>query len=363
MKKNYPYAVFLFLSTFTRGLVEIFSLVLLYKKGFSQNEIFFFLFLLYTIGILVNYLSLKLPYKLILVISSILYGTSFLYLSTMKTDLSSLIILALLLSCSTYSYHSIRHLLSLITVKKSHIPTTHIITTMYVGIILSSIVGIYFINKLPFLITSLIIFALSFLSLIPIFKLKQPEVLEKPQDCLKKVKLSKPKIIFNVLEQFKVLFLEIQPLFLYLYVEKSISYVGIFNVILNVASLIVVYFLSKKIKTSHFKYICFLLGITFILKLNIKNNIFLFGIAFFEGIFVKIYETFSLNNLYNLEDNQIIPYLITEEFIFFLTKSIVLLVVCLCHLNIYVLMYTAIIGIMISGFFLPIQKNSTQVQK
>jgi len=351
MKKNYPYKIFLFLSTLTRGLVEIFSLVLLYKKGFSQNEIFLFLFLNYTIGIFVNYISLKLPYKITLMISSLFFGTSFLYLSTMQTTIESLIILALLLSISTYSYHSIRHLISLVNVKEKTISTNHIITTMYISIILSSIIGIYLIDKLPFEITSIIIFILSFLSLLPILKLEPniPVISNKKN----KVHLKRKKIIFNILEQFKVMFLEIQPLFLYLYVEQSVSYVGIFNIILNLASLIVVCFIAKKIKTPYFKYICLTLGIIFILKLNIKSRIFLFGIAFFEGIYVKIYENFSLSNLYDLEEFEVIPYLLKEESIFFITKSLFLLIVCLFHLNIHILMYTAIFCIMISGFFLP----------
>ena len=36
MKKSNSYHLFLFLTTFTRGIVESFSLVLLYKKGFGR---------------------------------------------------------------------------------------------------------------------------------------------------------------------------------------------------------------------------------------------------------------------------------------------------------------------------------------
>ena len=46
MKKSHTYHLFLLLSTFTRGLVETFSLVLLYKKGFIIEEILLFLLFL-----------------------------------------------------------------------------------------------------------------------------------------------------------------------------------------------------------------------------------------------------------------------------------------------------------------------------
>jgi len=64
MNKNKIYHIFLFLSTFTRSLVEVFSLVLLYKKGYSTNELFYFLILMYTTGILINYLIIKYFIKL-----------------------------------------------------------------------------------------------------------------------------------------------------------------------------------------------------------------------------------------------------------------------------------------------------------
>ena len=72
MNKNNNYHLFLFLTTFTRGLVETFSLVLLYKKGFMVKEILIFLLITYLVGIVANYVSLKIKYKTVLIISSIL---------------------------------------------------------------------------------------------------------------------------------------------------------------------------------------------------------------------------------------------------------------------------------------------------
>lgn len=351
MKKSKVYHIFLFLSTFTRGLVEVFSLVLLYKKVFSISNIFFFLFLMYTVGIFVNYISLKLSYKVILVLSSLLYGISFIYLSLMNINIYSLIILAIMLACGNYSYHAIRHLLALELLEDREHSTNGIVMITYLGVIVASIVGIYLIDKLSFVVTSVIIFILSFLSLMPILKLKIDVSRERVQS-LREVKIEKDKIIFSILEQFKVIFLEIQPLFLYIYVEQSIYYVGIFNVIANLASLIVVYFLARRVGKKYFKYVCLLLGIVFILKLNIKSGIILLGLAFLEGVFVKMYENVSLGNLYAIGNNHIREYLIVEELIFFISKSIIMLIVCLTNLNIYLVMYLGIIGMIASGLFI-----------
>ncbi len=351
MKKDRIYHIFLFLSTFTRGLVEVFSLVLLYKKGFSVDNIFLFLFLMYTVGILVNYISLKISYKKVLVSASLLYGISFLYLSFMKTNISSLLILAIMLSSSNYSYHTIRHLLALELVADGEHATRNIIVAMYLGIIFSSLVGIYLLNKLPLTITSIIIFLFSFFSILPILKLKDQTKPFKKEKLLK-LHLDRDKVFFSILEQFKVIFLETQPLFLYLYIEQSIFYVGIFHVIAHIASLIVVYFLAQKVKKRYFKYICLLLGTIFILKLNLESGTILLGLAFLEGIFVKLYENISLGNLYAVGKNSIREYLMIEELIFFLTKSIILGIVCLFNISIHVILYICIIGMVLSGFFI-----------
>lgn len=348
MNNQKKYNIFLFLSTFTRSLVEIFSLVLLYKKGYSINNLIFFLFLMYTLGILINYLSLKIYYKITLIISSITYSLSYIYLSYINNSLISLSILALLLSIGNYSYHAIRHYLALTMLDTKKRKTNKLITITYSGVIIASIIGMYLIDKLPFLITSILIFILSFISILPILKEKTLTI--EQTSTITKVTIPKNKIIFNILEQFKVIFLELQPLFLYIYIDSSIYYVGIFNIITNIASLIVVNYLSKKINNKYFKYYCLILGLIFILKLNIKSGIYLLLIAFFEGLFIKIYENISLKTLYTYNEKNITNYLIKEEIIFFTTKSIILLIYLIIKLNIYTIMYINIIGIILSGF-------------
>lgn len=351
MKKARIYHVFLFLSTFVRGLVEVFSLVLLYKKGFSVAEIFLFLFLIYGIGILVNYISLRISYKRVLIGASMLYGVSFLYLSFMGNDMGSLFLLAVLFSSSNYSYHTIRHLLALTLVDDGEHATRGIIMVMYLGTILSSLVGMYLLDRVSLVVTSIIIFVGSLLAVMPVVKLEDKFPSFK-QDNFLKLHIGRDKILFSIFEQFKVIFLEVQPLFLYLYIEQSIFYVGVFHVIVHLASLIVVYFLANRVRKRYFRYVCLLLGIVFGLKLNMKSGVILFGLAFLEGIFVKLYENVSLENLYAVGENSVREYLMVEEFIFFFTKCVVMGVVCLFDISIYIVLYCCIVGMAISGFFI-----------
>ena len=214
---------------------------------------------------------------------------------------------------------------------------------------ISNVIGIFLIEKLPILVTGIVILVLSFISVVPVLKLKN---IKKEKINLSKVSIPRDKVFFNILEQFKVILLELQPLYLYIYVKKSISYVGTFNILINLASLIVMLFISKRVTNKYFRYINILLGIVLIFKFNIDNSIILLLIALLEGIGIKLYEKFSLNNLYDVKRSNINSYLIVEEFIFFITKSVLMVVFILLVRDLKLILYICILGIVISGFYI-----------
>ena len=49
-----------------------------------------------------------------------------------------------------------------------------------------------------------------------------------------------------MLEQAKVINLSLQPLFLYLFIDDKVTYVGIFNVIMGLSACIFIYFFCEK---------------------------------------------------------------------------------------------------------------------
>ena len=63
------YNTFLFLSNLTRNLIEVYSVIILYNKGYTISNILFFLLIVYFIAITSNYISLKINYKISLIIS------------------------------------------------------------------------------------------------------------------------------------------------------------------------------------------------------------------------------------------------------------------------------------------------------
>lgn len=354
-KQSTNYYLFLFFSSFSRNLIEVYSLVILYKKGYSLNNILIFLLITYLTGIASCHISLIIKPKLTLILSNIFYGISFLYLSKMANTLYSLLIFAILFSLSNYSYHIIRHYYALHMLENKKSPRI-IVMIIYISSTISSLLGSILLDKVSPFFTSTIVLMLSSISCIPIFKYKIESTLTYNLHQNKKVNISIDKIIFSILEQFKVIFLEIQPLFLYLYIKKSYLYIGIFNIIMSISSLLVVFYLSKKINNNKMKYITSLLGIILLLKINQNSKIYLLLIAIFEGILIKLYETYSIKNLYDIEENNIKNYLKKEENIFLITKSCIIIIWIITRVSLKTILSIHIIGIILSGFFLKKKK-------
>ena len=81
MKNIKSYNIYMFISTFTRNIIDIYSVVLLYQKGFSINNIIGIYAITYFIGSLISTLSIKIGnrvgFKYILTFSSIITSISF----------------------------------------------------------------------------------------------------------------------------------------------------------------------------------------------------------------------------------------------------------------------------------------------
>ena len=353
MKNSTKYNIFLTFSNLFRNLVEVFNIVLLYKLGFNIKEILLYYLIFFLFGILVNitviYLTNYIKPKYILMLSNILFCLSYYYLSNIHSNITNLIIFSILSSLSSYTYHIIRHYYAFKYTNSSNSEIGNILIFSYLGIILSSYIGPYIIDKYSIFIVIIIMFILSIFSLIPIIYFKEKIDKEK----IMNIKINNTRKIFFIFEQSKVLFLIIQPLYLYLYISDKLKFIGIFNIINCIASVLVVYYIVRKIKINkYFKYINILLIIILILKLNIINKTIILVLAFFEGLFIKIYEIVSMKNLYQLKITNIKSYLLKVEIIFCLTRGILMLIFYLFIGNIKTILYILLLIILLSSFII-----------
>ena len=322
--------------------------------GYNVKDILLFYVILYGFGIIVNIISIYLgkviKQKNILIISSLIYGYAFYYLYSMDINLTNLVIYSILLSIGSYTYHSMRHYFALRVLpcdNKKEIGS--ILICSYIAIIISSYLGGYITSNLGMEFTLGIVIVVSLISVIPIFKLNIKGNNEKIVFDYHGIK--KTKIVFFIFEQFKVIFLSIQPLFIYIYAKSSMEYIGVFNALLGVSSVIFVYFISRKVNLKKFFFFGNLLFcLVLIFKININSSLILLVIAFFEGLLTKMYEIVSCTNIYSKDYRDINSYLILVEFIFCLVRSLICLIFYLFISDIKLMLYICVMGIFISGF-------------
>lgn len=346
------YNIFILLSTIARNIVEVFSSVLLYKMGYSLKEILLFFSILYFIGAitstLIIYLTRVINAKYILIFSSFVFSGSFYFMSIMEKSMSNLIIFSIIYGIGSYSYHSLRHYFAIKSMdkdKKKDIGSILIFSN--IGLIIAPILVSYVTKKLSIVILAIIVIVLSILAIIPLFKLD----IKDDNTEIKFERISKNKILFFVLEQAKVINLSLQPLYLYLFINSKIEYVGIFNAIMGISACIFIYFFVRKIDDNkYFKYLNILFCLLLLLKLNIKSKYLILIIGFFEGLGIKMFDVVSAENIYNIDKNTNVKgYLIIVEIIFCLVRSIFCLIGYFIN-DIKIILYLSIILIFIVGF-------------
>lgn len=337
MKNIKSYNIYMFVSTLTRNIIDIYSVVLLYQKGISIHNIIGIYAIAYFIGSYISTLSIKMGnnigFKYVLIFSSVITGASF-YIINKSTNPY---LISIFLSLSIFTYHPIKHYygINLLT-QKNQIGNTIILT--YVATILSS----YFTIKEVKIIYLVII---SLLSIIPSLFIKK----EPSQKITYPKRIPKSTLNFFILDQTKIVFLLLQPLYLYI-LSNKISYVGIFNIVITISSIIYIYkFANKKDIEKYYKYINIIFTIILLLKLNIDNKFLLLIVAFFEGIGVKTNELISAMNLYRNKSCKT-GYIIVSEIIFCLVRGLILSIIYIFKLDLTLSLYLLLIGILFLSF-------------
>lgn len=345
MKNIKFYNIYMFISTFTRNIIDLYSVVYLYKLYPSIKTIIGIYSLIYFLGIFISYLSIKLGnkvgYKYILIFSSIITSITFVVLNNAK--IINTYIVSILLSLSIFTYHPLKHYYGITLLNKKEKLGISLIL-----IYLASFFSSYFVIKD---IKPIILIIITIIGIIPTLLIEKniPKKIEYPKNILPS------KIQFFIFDQFRILFLLLEPLYLYI-ISKTISYVGVFNIIITISSIIYLYLITNNKNINIKKYYCYLnilFVIFLLLKLNITNKIILLIIAFFEGIGIKTNELISTMNLYkikNLKLSEKEGYLIISEIIFCSTRAIILFIFYLFNVNLVIMMYILLIGVFILSF-------------
>lgn len=354
MEDGKKYNLFIFISSFARNLVEIFSGVLLYKMGYSIKDIMLFFGVVYFFSIFINVIVIKLDRvissKSILIFSSLMFSISYYFFSKMSNSLSNLIIFGGLYSLASFSYHPIRHIYGIEASKGESRKIGNIVIFTYIGSMLSGIFGGIIFSKFNLVWGAVFIFIISFMGIFCLRGFKESKCKSSRDKRVRDIGFN--RILFFILEQFKVAFFLMVPLYLYLNVDDNIMYIGYVNVLTVLSAIIFVYFFVKRDIMKLFPYFNILFVLVLLLKLNISSKVMVLAVSFLEGFFLKMYEVCSTKNMYMVRNNDIYSYLTVVEIIFSISRTFIFMLGFIMAISLKGFLYISLVNIFISGFLL-----------
>lgn len=354
------YNIFIFITSFAKLLVEIFIPLILYNMSFTIKEIILFLILKYSFCLLfipVGYfIGKKYSVSTLMILSSIIFSITYIYLSQINKNLTSLIILSILYSSYLMFYWLGRHMygLSIIEDKKTtdNVSLYNIFTIL--GGLFSPFIGSYIIEKTSTLTLSTIVLVLMIISIIPLTKIKKLKL--NPNTQIKHIVKSFPKTnyIFNTLDQLRYILYTVLPLWIYINIKSKYSYIGILNIITGLGSIIYIYLLSKKMDKNKKDYLSLsllIMGIIYFLKITITSNLAYLIITLFEGITKSSLDTITLRNTYVYQKNYCITsYIIFTEIINNIARTLFLIIFYIFNVPLKTMLLICILGIFLNVF-------------
>lgn len=354
------YNIFIFITSFAKLLVEIFIPLILYNMSFTIKEIILFLILKYSFCLLfipVGYfIGKKYSVSTLMILSSIIFSITYIYLSQINKNITSLIILSILYSSYLMFYWLGRHTygLSIIEDKKTtdNVSLYNIFTIL--GGLFSPFIGSYIIEKTSTLTLSTIVLVLMIISIIPLTKIKKIKL--NPNTQIKHIIKSFPKTnyIFNTLDQLRYILYTVLPLWIYINIKSKYSYIGILNIITGLGSIIYIYLLSKKMDKNKKDYLSLsllIMGIIYFLKITITSNLAYLIITLFEGITKSSLDTITLRNTYVYQKNYCITsYIIFTEIINNIARTLFLIIFYIFNVPLKTMLLICILGIFLNVF-------------
>lgn len=354
------YNIFVFITTFAKLLIEVFIHLILYNMNFTIKEIILFLIIkhaLCTIFLPITKLVIKkTSTTFLMIISSILFTLSYIYLNFLTKNILKLLIFTTLLSMYLTFYWVGRHTYALSIIEDKKATDNVSIYTIFtiLGGLFSTYIGSILIEKTSYLILSIIVLFLMLISIIPLTKIKTKKETNEIKLITIITSFPKRNYIFTFLDQLRFILVTIFPLYIYLNINKSYKYIGVINIVSGLGSIIYIYILKKlmdKNKSDYLSSSLLYLAITYTLKLLTNNNIIFLIIVFFEGIYRSVVDLITLRNTYAYSKNYTrLNYTIFTEGINNIGRVILLTLFYITNISLTKIILICILGILINIF-------------
>ena len=358
MNNSKKFNIFVFMSMFAKCMIEIFIPIILYNKGYSLKEVFIYMAIQYALTVLVTYfipkMNSKFKYKGLIIINTVFFIITYIFIFYMNTTIYNLFFLALFYTLHTSIYWILRHIyiIGLYPINNLSNNVGNILIVTELSILLSSFIGALILDNYSKII--LIIIATILLLISNYFLLKIDIKQKESKINLNIIKeIPKRNIMFFILEQFKVIALFIFPLYFTIYLKVNYSFIGIFNVLISISSIIFIFAFSRLInkkKKSYMFITALIYSILWLLKINIKIKIAILIIALLEGIISKLYQTSVTRFLYALgKKYDTLDYVTAVEILFNIVRFIIVLISILFINNLKILLYICTFGLFLTG--------------
>lgn len=354
------YNIFITITTFAKLMIEVFIPLLLYNIGFQLNEILIFylvqFFTVFLFNIPATYIGQKITFKKLMIISSILFSITYIYINYITKNIIKLIILSILNGLYLSTYWIGRHIYGISIIKEKE-TTDNVSKYMIFGIIGSlpaSYIGAYILEKYGYISLSIIILILSFISLFPLFKIEINQKINKIK--IKQIIKNFPKQNYTFLffDQLKFFTILLFPLYIYINIKSELKYIALTNVIIGISSILYILYLAKKMDENKKDYLKLMLLATFIIlliKLNINSSNIILFIIFIEGISKSALDTIILRNTYSYKTNyDNISYILFVEQLYSLFRFIITTIYLILGVKLKTILYIGTFSLLINTF-------------
>lgn len=352
--------LYVFLSTFSRNLIEVFIPIILYKFGFTLSEVIFYYLLVNLFLIILTYPSIIFTKKFSNRSLSIIGIFSFVIVQILLTDINKsiyyLIILSFFYSLYRIGYWLARRFYTLKVMPKDNVSKTYSFISIVnqVALIIASYIGSLLLDFMSIEILTGISIVLFLISLIPLYTLKFKSENSKEKldfiGTIKRIPLSN-LYLFGAYESVTVIKFFFS-LYLFIYVKDNYQTIGIMNLLTNLATIAFVYFYGKKInnKKNYINLSIIFIVLVFLFKANITSYLLVL-IAFLEGIATKMYELSISKEFYSLSKKfDYANYNLVYEIVLGVFRSFILVVCFLFIKDLKIMIYFSVILVFISIF-------------
>lgn len=361
-KNEKLFDIYVFLTTFSRKLIEVFIGTILFKAGFSFQEVILFALLNYAFCALIAAPCVAASKKFSNKALAFVGVAAFIILQVMLNYIS-LQIWYLVVAAFVYAIYrkaywvSRRYYTMRLVSRQENVARKYsaiaflnqfgIMASSYVGAILLEFVSI---NALTLISFALLIFGTFILHFIK-FPTEKSNIKINPLKAARKAPFSSLVHIacYELINICKVLF----PLFLIIYVKDTYTTIGIVNLVADVAALVFIYIYGRLInkKRNFLKLSILLFIVAKICQIN-SEGIALMLFSFFEGFVARMYEqSFHKEFLVLSRKFDYFNFNLLYELVMDVSRLAVLALLFFCFADVKVMLYATFCFIAVGLFF------------